>query len=67
MTTPAEKVALDVIFAALDAVTADETKKLAMVFGLAVYLCRKNGIGRQLSNGILADRWDEYSETFDDA
>jgi hypothetical protein len=73
MTTPAEKRALDAIFAALDLATSDQkprtavTNKLALLFGIAVYLCRDHGIPIELAREVLADRWDQYSETFGDA
>jgi hypothetical protein len=70
MTTPAEKVALDVIFAALDGMTHGQapkkalTAKLALVFGVAVFLCREQGISETLAMEFLEHRWDEYSEQF---
>jgi hypothetical protein len=70
MTTPAEKVAIDVIFAALDSVTHGQapkkavTAKLTLVFGVAVFLCREQGIPETLATEFLQYRWDEYGEQF---
>ena len=70
MTTPEEKLAVDLIFAALDSVTLDHSrhdaaiKQLTMLSGLWVHLCREHGIEKQLADEILAFRWQEYKERF---
>ena len=69
MTTAAEKVAIDVMFAALDAVTKHEprpgSKKLTMLLGLVVHICHDNNIPEDLLIDLLRNRYREYSLRFE--
>jgi hypothetical protein len=67
MTTPTEKVALDLIFAALDSTVEGKRKadavatKMSMLAGLLVHVCRENGIPKHVADELLSFRWKEYS------
>lgn len=69
MTTEREKVALDLIFAALDsAVPGLDRKdvfirKVSMVLGIAVHLCSEHDIPEELAIKLLQHRFEEYRET----
>lgn len=66
MTTAAEKVALDVMFAALDGVAKnDAPKKLTLLSGLIVHVCHEGGIPEALAASYLRNRWREYSLRFE--
>jgi hypothetical protein len=71
MTTPAEKVALDVIRVALTSATAGDKKpiiaQLAMLTGLTVWICQDHGISKNILDQLVDHRWNDYRETFGDA
>lgn len=73
MSTAAERVAIDVMLAALDGCTKNQdapralTKKIGMLLGMSVMLAKERGVTLSLLKEFLADRWSDYGEHFDDA
>jgi hypothetical protein len=66
MTTAAEKVALDVMFAALDGCAkGDPSKQLTMLFGIVAHVCHEHGIPEDLAKDFLRNRWREYRLRFE--
>lgn len=67
MTTQAEKVALDVIWAALDALPGESAKargihKLAIVISMMVCLCKEQNIALEPLIDLITRRWADYDE-----
>jgi hypothetical protein len=71
MTTPAEKVALDVMFAALNGVTDGKKPrdavavKLSMLLGMITIVCNDHGIPLTLATDMLQHRWNDYEQRFE--
>jgi hypothetical protein len=71
MTTPAEKVALDVIFAALGALPAGNEKhraanKIAIAISITVTLCKDHGYPLEEIVNVFRHRWDDYDDYFNE-
>jgi hypothetical protein len=64
MTTPAEKVALDVIFKALESGFDDPSKKVMVTLGIAAHLCVDLGVPFNMAEEALRNRYREYQMHF---
>lgn len=64
MTTPAEKVALDVIFKALESGFPDPSQRLNIVVGFVAHYCAEHGVPLQLAEELLKNRFHEYQSMF---
>jgi hypothetical protein len=64
MTTPAEKVALDVIFKALDSGFGDPSQKLMAVLGIAAHVGIDHGVPLEMAEEGLRNRYREYQMRF---
>lgn len=70
MTTPEDRLAIDLIFAALGSVGLDDAphdatiKQLTMLSGLWVHLCHEHGIAKALADQLMSERWQQYKERF---